>query len=64
MSARRWPSPAIKALSDLWPHFSASQVADILTRVHGHACTKNAVIGKVHRLRESGTPGLERKERV
>lgn len=44
-----WTDEIVERLKTLWPTLSASQIAADLGR-DGHAVTRNAVIGKAHRL--------------
>lgn len=47
-----WPEEAVAILMALWPSpKTASQIADAIGRELGIAYTKNAIIGKAHRLK-------------
>lgn len=50
-----WPVEAEDALRKLWPSHTASQAAAIITRA-GFQCSRNAVIGKAHRIGLAGKP--------
>lgn len=54
MSRAPWPTEAEDTLRALWPDYSAGGIARTLSKA-GFPCTRNAVIGKAHRL------GLTRK---
>ena len=58
MSPTVWNEAAISYLKDNWAMDSASEIADKLCVMFDKQFTRNAVIGKVHRL------GLARKPRV
>jgi GcrA cell cycle regulator len=45
-----WTAPLIERLTDLWQNHSAGEIAAILNKEAGIAFSRNAIIGKVHKL--------------
>ena len=45
-----WTDELTQKLRELWPTYSANQIVVIFGRDHGFYLTRNAVIGKAHRL--------------
>ena len=66
---RFWPRRVTAALIKLWQTHSPGQIAKILTIDFDFPVTRNAVIGKIHRVRRAGNYGVipfkaQIKERV
>jgi hypothetical protein len=51
----KWTEAAINELIHLWRcRNTATQIANTLTATYGHHYTRNAVLGKIWRLRDAG----------
>jgi hypothetical protein len=50
MTQQRWPEPAVALVRKLWPDHSAWAIAALLKAECGFVVTRNAVIGKAHRM--------------
>jgi GcrA cell cycle regulator len=62
----RWTDELVQKLKDLWPTQSAEMIRETLLRNHGAAFSRNAVIGKAHRLgldKKTAPPPTETKAR-
>lgn len=59
-----WEEACTDMLRDLWGKgWSATQIAAHMSREFRTSYTRNAIVGKVHRLRKKGIAGFEERKR-